>query len=175
MKMLDDAQLAALAAGGDAEAFEELVVRHADTVFRMAWRWCANRADAEDITQEVFMKLARKMHCYSGGGKFTTWLYQVTLNEARDHLRGEKRRHGYETEFSAGRAESHDPAPQIEAREVSRMLERLPQEQKEAMMLVICQGVSHRDAANILGCAEKTVAWRIHEARRKMKEWYGNV
>ena len=172
---MDDEKLAELAGKGDAKAFEELVLRHADKVFRMAWKWCGNRADAEDITQEVFMKLARKMHQYEPTAKFTTWLYQVTLNEARDYYRREKRRRNYETEFTREQAGMQDPAKMFEAAQIHDMLHRLPDEQKEAMLLVFCHGMSHRDAAGVLGCAEKTVTWRIFEARRKLKEWYGNV
>lgn len=175
MTSLDDEQLAALAGKGDEKAFEALALRHANRVFRMAWKWCGNRADAEDITQEVFMKLARKMHLYKPSARFTTWLYQVTLNEARDYYRRDRRRMNYETQFSQQRGETADPGKGIETAQVRDLLHRLPDEQKEAVMLVVCDGLSHKDAAVILGCAEKTVTWRIFEARRKLKEWYGNV
>jgi len=179
MTSLDDEQLAKRAAKGDEKAFEELALRHASRVFKMAWKWCGNRADAEDITQEIFMKLARKMHLYKPEAKFTTWLYQVTLNEARDYYRREKRRAGYEAKFSQEQGEAGEPGKGLEnAQEnaqIRDLLHRLPDEQKEAVLLVVCNGLSHRDAAAILGCAEKTVTWRLFEARRKLKEWYGNV
>ena len=58
--------------------------------------------------------------------------------------------------------------------EAAEVLKRLPPEQKEAVLLVICNGMSHKDASLVLGCAEKTVTWRIFEAKKKLKEWYGH-
>jgi RNA polymerase sigma-70 factor, ECF subfamily len=171
--MLDDAQLAKQAATGDEKAFAELAERHADCVFRTARQWCGSRADAEDITQEVFMRLARKIHTFRGESKFTTFLYKITVNEARNYYTKEKRRVTRETEYSKGQPETQ-PAADGTAPRVAEMLQRLPPEQREAVVLVICDGLSHKDAAQALGCAEKTVTWRIFEARKKLAEWYGH-
>lgn len=177
MKELDDEQLADMAGKGEARAFEELALRHADRVFRMAWRWCGNRADAEDITQDVFMKLAQKIHHYRPKARFTTWLYQVTLNEARDHFRRESRRLAHESAFTAQqpRATDGEQERRDTAEKISAMLHRLPDGEKEAVLLVVCDGLSHGEAALVLGCAEKTVTWRIFSARKKLTEWYGHA
>lgn len=171
MGELDDDQLAGMAAKGDAAAFEALVLRHADRVFRMAWKWCGNRADAEDVTQEVFIKLAGKMHLFQPRAKFTTWLYQVTLNEARDHHRREARRSRNEAQYSA---ELQTDAMQESGADIEELLRGLPNDQREAVLLVHCQGLSHKEAALVLGCAEKTVTWRLFEARKKLKELHGH-
>jgi RNA polymerase sigma-70 factor (ECF subfamily) len=179
MNDLDDGQLAARAAAGEARAFEQLVQRHADLVFRVAWKWCGNRAEAEDITQEVFLKVADKIHAYEPRAKFTTWLYKITVNEARDHLRSERRRVKYETDFARERGDTA-PAPEqgtdeeTSRKRVQQMLHKLPEKQREAVLLVICGGLSHRDAAQALGCAEKTVTWRIFAAKKKLTELYGH-
>ena len=55
------------------------------------------------------------------------------------------------------------------------MLHRLPDGEKEAVLLVVCDGMSHRDAALVLGCAEKTVTWRVFSAKKKLTEWYGHA
>jgi RNA polymerase sigma-70 factor (ECF subfamily) len=171
--MQDDAQLARLAASGDKKAFAELVERHADRVFRTARQWCGSRADAEDITQEVFVKLARKIHTFRGDAQFSTFLYRITVNEARNYYTKEQRRRTRETEFSTGQGTVQDPPADKDTR-ATDLLRRLPPEQREAVVLVICDGLSHKDAAQALGCAEKTVTWRIFEAKKKLAEWYGH-
>lgn len=175
MKELDDEKLADMAGKGDAAAFEQLALRHADRVFRMAWKWCGNRQDAEDVTQEVFMKLARKIHYFKPESRFTTWLYQVTLNEARDFFRREKRRLKHESDYAADQPRHANTDGAQEERKLADMLHRLPDGEKEAVLLVVCDGMSHRDAALVLGCAEKTVTWRVFSAKKKLTEWYGNA
>ncbi len=173
--MQDDAQLAKLAAGGDKTAFTELVGRHADRVFRTARQWSGSRADAEDITQEVFIKLARNIHSFRGEAQFSTFLYRITVNEARNYYTKEKRRVARETEFSALRSgQTESLADRELVSKAAELLNRLPVEQREAVVLVLCDGLSHKDAAQALGCAEKTVTWRIFEAKKKLAEWYGH-
>ena len=75
------------AVAGDRAGFAALVSRHYDMVFRVAWKWCGNREDAEDIAQDVCVRLGQTIRSYSGQAKFTTWLYRVVLNAARDHYR----------------------------------------------------------------------------------------
>ena len=82
-----DADLIGRASGGDRDAFGRLVERHYDFVYRVAYRWCGASADAEDIAQDVCVRLGRAIRAYHGGGAFTTWLYAMTLNAARDMMR----------------------------------------------------------------------------------------
>lgn len=84
---VSDAKLVDLARDGDRRAFGALVERHYDFIHRVAWRWCGNRADAEDVAQEVCARLGKAIRSWKGGGAFTTWLYALTLNAARDHGR----------------------------------------------------------------------------------------
>ena len=79
-----DLDLIGQAQKGDSAAFGRLVERHYDFVYRVAWRWSGRKADAEDIAQEVCARLGRAIRTYRGGGAFTTWLYAMTMNAARD-------------------------------------------------------------------------------------------
>ena len=81
---LDDVALATRACGGDRAAFAALVDRHYDFIFAVAWRWCANRADAEDVAQDACIKLARALSGWRREGKFTTWLYRLVLSATHD-------------------------------------------------------------------------------------------
>ncbi len=75
-----DAELIGLARAGDRRAFAMLVERHYDFIHRVAWRWCGNRADAEDVAQDVCARLGKAIRSFKGEGAFTTWLYALTLN-----------------------------------------------------------------------------------------------
>ena len=92
-----DPDLIGRARDGDREAFGRLVERHYDFIYRVAWRWAGNRADAEDIAQDVCVRLGKAIRSYRGGGAFTTWLYAMTLNAARD-LRRRTARENVKTE-----------------------------------------------------------------------------
>ena len=87
-----DMELVRAAAEGDSGAFELLVRRYAGQVYRIALRVCGNPADAEDVAQEVFLKLCRSLNRFQGESSFHTFLYRVTTNAALDFLRGRKRR-----------------------------------------------------------------------------------
>jgi RNA polymerase sigma factor (sigma-70 family) len=89
---LSDRELVGRAVGGDSSMFECLVNRHYMLVYRVAYKWCGIRENAEDITQEVFVKLARAIHGFKGGSAFRTWLYRITVNTAKDYLRSSARK-----------------------------------------------------------------------------------
>src|ERR1700712_4760322 len=80
------------AKGGDRLAFEQLVEQHYDFIFRTACKWTGKRSDAEDVAQEVCIKLATAIHSFDGRSAFTSWLYRVTINMVRDMQRSTVRR-----------------------------------------------------------------------------------
>jgi RNA polymerase sigma-70 factor (ECF subfamily) len=151
---------------GDARAFEVLVTEYYEVMFRMAYTWCRNERDAEDITQEACIRLAQGIEKFRGDCAFTTWLYRLVINVAKDWFRKNKRHKGEEL------TETHANAPEGEKQLYTRqMLERvdaLPDGEKAAILLVFAEGLSHKEAARILECKESTVSWRIHEARKKL-------
>ncbi len=166
-----DADLIGLARDGDRAAFGALVERHYDFVYRVAWRWCGNRADAEDIAQEVCVRLGKAIRSFRGGGAFTTWLYAMTLNAARDMKRKVARETVKAEAFGvhallggAAAAEPDDPAERLWA-----TVRLLPDKQRDAVLLVYGEGLSHAAAADAMACAEATVSWHIHEAKKRLK------
>ena len=171
-----DSELAARAKGGDREAFGTLVERHYAFVHRVAYRWCGRKADAEDIAQEVCARLGRAIRGYRDSGAFTTWLYAITLNAARDHARKCARETAKTAAFGVhaqivgaqivGEAtgDAEDP---VEA--LWTAVRQLPDKQREAVTLVYGEGVSHAVAADAMGISETTVSWHIHEAKKRLK------
>ncbi|RJG44776.1 MULTISPECIES: RNA polymerase sigma factor [unclassified Mesorhizobium] len=166
-----DADLIGRARNGDRQAFGELVERHYDFVHRVAWRWCGRKSDAEDIAQEVCARLGRAIRDYRGGGAFTTWLYAMTLNAARDMVRKNARETAKTEAFGvhaliSGEATS-EPEDQAEA--LWAAVRQLPDKQREAVLLVYGEGLNHAAAADAMACAEATVSWHIHEAKKRLK------
>lgn len=165
LKFEDPVIRAAIA--GDRQAFATLFDQHYDLIYRIALQYTRNQTDAEDIAQETCVKLARKLHLYRFESKFTTWLYRLTLNTAKDWQSKACRR--YEKEWPEG-FDIAGSAPSPERRAITRealgAIEHLPQKLKAAVLLVFRDGLSHSQAAQALDCAETTVSWRIHEARK---------
>jgi RNA polymerase sigma-70 factor (ECF subfamily) len=167
-----DLELVRLAREGDGSALERLFARHYRRAYRLAYRWCGNRQDAEDTAQETFIKVARGLRTFREGASFTTWLYRIVVNTAMDlHRRSAARAQ------LAGEAGNHAP-PEVPTPaampadcDQDQLLEavgRLPERQRTALLLVFGEGLSHREAAAVMECPEVTVSWRIHQARRKL-------
>lgn len=162
----DDTELVRLACGGDARAFEVLLGRHYDTIFRFSFKWCRNDSDAQDITQTVCIGLARAIHYYKGKAKFSSWLYRVVINTAIDWQRQNKR--SFETlddEMGSGAASAETI---VHAHEVLAQIGSLPEKEKTALLLVIGEEMTHAEAAIIMQVKESTVSWYVHEARKKL-------
>lgn len=175
MNTHSDFKLIGMAVSGDEDAFRCLVERHCELVFKVAFKWCGVKEDAEDIAQDVMMQLADKIRSFKpDGAAFTTWLYRVTINTAKDAQRKKNSRQNNEGQYANGRALHSSKRPQEEKLvqlETIQLLDRLPSKEKEAVFLIFCEGLNHRQAAKIAGCAETTISWRVHKARKKLIEW----
>ena len=168
-----DKELVTLAADGNSHAFRLLVERHYMMMYKVAYKWCGVREDAEDIAQNASIKLARGLESYRHDAPFTTWLYRLVINTAKDYFRAKSVRSGREQnldDIPQGISDGHDPEKQAIASEMLNMVGTLPEKLKEAVILVYCEGLSHAEAATILECKESTVSWRIHEARKVLNE-----
>ena len=174
MDTCSDIELVELSLDGDAKAFEYLVKRHYLTVYKVSYKWCGVREDAEDITQEVFVKLARKLKTFGRKSSFRTWLYRITVNTAKDFCRKASTKRTYENAFAAERSQDNPGSHEDERLDAARLyksLDKLPEKQKTAVLLVLSEGLSHKEAARVLRCPEATVSWRIFQARKKLQKF----
>lgn len=172
MQELDDVQLAKRAGNGDSEAFAILLERHYMTAYRMAYKWTGNRADAQDVAQDVCLKLADVIGQFHGESAFTTWLYRVVVNAAKDFHKGRGRKFANEQAFMESQSLESGPATQednVAAAELYRAIHRLPEGHRDAVLLVLAEGMSHKEAGDILGCAEGTISWRVSEGRKQLQ------
>jgi len=166
-----DLELVRLAREGDSSALERLFERHYRLAYRVAYRWCGNRQDAEDAAQETFVKVARGLRNFGERSSFTTWLYRIAVNTALDMHRREASR----ARLTEGAGRPGVPAtvaaadpPDCDAGGILDAVGALPEKQRTALLLVFGEGLSHREAAAVAGCAEVTISWRIHQARRTL-------
>lgn len=167
----DDDALLALAREGDRDAFARIIERYYDFIHRVAWRWCGRAGEAEDIAQTVCMRLAGAIRGFRGDGRFTTWLYALTLNAARDHGRKVAREVVRADAYAVhARAEAAiAPEPDDVSERLWTAVRGLPAKQCEAVLLVYGEGLTHAAAAEVMGCAETTVSWHIHEAKKRLR------
>lgn len=172
MENPDYTDLVKLAKGGDSVAFENLVERSYMLVYKVSYKWCRTKEDAEDITQEVFVKLAKKIFSFREESSFQTWLYRIVINTAKDFSKKEERKLIKETAYREEqklKSESTQIATSMDEK-IYQKLELLPQKLKETALLVFGEGMNHREAAAVLDCAEKTISWRIHQVKKELKK-----
>jgi RNA polymerase sigma-70 factor (ECF subfamily) len=155
------------AAFGDRNAFSRLVEHEYDFVFKVAWKWTRNRTDAEDIAQEVCLRLAKSISKFKGNGRFRTWLYALVLNVVRDTARKASREKRRAEEWSRDIVNGSDGDDGTG--ELWHAVQTLPDKQKDAVLLVYGEGMSHSQASEVLGVAEATISWHLHEARKRLK------
>lgn len=171
-------ELVRRAKAGDNDAFGELVNRYQQRIFALALHITSNQCDAEDITQDVFLNAYRALDRFEERCQIYTWLYRMAVNRALNYQRSRKRRR--ETSMEDPRIElavavdsAGDPGKASELRQsYARLLwalDQLPMDIKTTIVLVILQGLSHMEAAIVQDCRPGTIAWRIHEARRRLR------
>jgi RNA polymerase sigma-70 factor (ECF subfamily) len=164
---------------GSREAFAELVRRHERRVYGLVFRMVRNHSDADDLAQEVFLTAFRSIASFRRGSSFYTWIYRIAVNVSLTFLK-KRSREKDRAEFRedlAGRGPGGDRAPSPEARSVLNELgskieeavDALPVRFRASFVLVAGQGLSHAEAAQVLGCSENTVSWRMHKARKLLR------
>ena len=171
--MIDDtdSSLARRAAAGDRDAFGALLERHYDLIHRIAARMLGDAEEAADLAQDVCIALPAKLASYRAKSRFTTWLYSVVVNAARDALRRRAARHRGERGYAEldrllrARAE----AGACESSWLRQALGRLSEELRTTVFLVLEEGLRHAEAGAVLGVSEATVSWRMHEVRKRLR------
>ena len=157
---------------GDERAFNLIVRAYQVPVFNYVLRLVGDRALAEDLTQEVFLRVYQGLPKFSLRSKFTTWLFQVTKNRVLDELRARERRPSTPVNLDdAPQLEVVDqPVEQVEAIDALwRAIEQLPVDLKMALLLRDVVGLSYTEIADSLEITLATVKWRIYKAREDVQ------
>ena len=160
---------------GDAAAFAELVRAIRPLIFRWACVDSGDPDDAEDVTQEVLVRVYRGLHTYREGSSFTTWLFQIVRNVGLDRTRKlGRRRRLWEANGPSSGGGTDDGVEEALLREelsgiVRSFMSSLAQRQRQALDLVDMQGHSPAEAAQMLGLDPATVRTHLHRARRRLR------
>ena len=170
-----DEELVARSIGGDADSFNELVLRWERPIYALAYRTIGREDDARDVCQETFLRAFRALPGFRGQAKFSSWLYRIALNLCRDWIRRERRTpvvqapEGRRSAWSWRR--ERGPSESIEdlvarkdlSRAVERAMAQLPEEQRTAIVLKEYHGLTFQEIADLQGCPLSTVKTRLYQ------------
>lgn len=183
-----DELLLARAKKGDEEAFEQLLSAYKQLIWSCCWKFMQNREDVEDCYVEAAARIWKGLESYKTGGSFKSWICTVTVNVCRNVLDAQNRR-GKKITDSLNEAvddsgnELEDAVPDEKAdteqsvirkenlAELRYYISKLPEDQRQALVLVRLEGMSYAEAAEIEGVAEGTVKSRVNRAVRQLAEW----
>jgi RNA polymerase sigma-70 factor, ECF subfamily len=179
-----DQQLVERVQRGDKHAFDLLVAKYQRKLGRLISRFVRDTAEAEDVTQEAFIKAYRALPGFRGDSAFYTWLYRIGINTAKNYLLANKRRPPTSTPFDAEEAESFEDAgllhevstPENELMSkqvvstVQSALQQLPEDLRSALTLREIEGLSYEEIASVMNCPVGTVRSRIFRAREAVAE-----
>ena len=181
MAKLTDRELVDRARQGDVEAFGQLVRRHQQRIHRLAIHMLRDRAEAEDVTQETFIRAYQALARFDGRSEPYTWLYRIAVNLSLNTIRARKSSRTTddarieavvaETRPSAKADPPGDAARKEQYFTLCEGIDSLSETLRTTLILVCVDGKSHEEVGGILGAPEGTIAWRVHEARRKLKEF----
>lgn len=180
MEKATEKQMISRAKKGELTAFEALVTAYERRVFSLAFRFSNNEQDAQDITQEVFLRVYRSLKSFRGDSGFSTWLYRITANICIDHARTAKGNRAISLETEDGErpitdeAVQHQPEAAVQNTmlrdEINEALAMLSEEHRQIFLLREISGLSYTEIAHILTLEEGTVKSRLARARKQMRD-----
>ena len=165
-----------LAAAGDLTAFEELYRRNRRRVYSLCLRMTRNVSEAEDLTQDVFVQLFRKLNSFRGESSFATWLHRLTVNEVLMHFRKSVVRRERTTDDGTLPTDALSatyratPLSQLDRASLDEAIAQLSPGYRAVFILHDVEGYEHNEISQILGCAVGTSKSQLHKARMKLRE-----
>ena len=173
---MSDATLIKQCQNGDRASFEALLERYYDTIYRFAYHWCQDQANAQDISQQVCMKLANTIGQFNFQSSFSSWLYPIVINCAKDFYKSPNQHNVREEQHddleSKARQTDDTHSRRIYARQILEHINSLQEDLKETLVLIYGSGLNHKQVAAKLNIKESTVSWRVHEARKLLKQTF---
>jgi RNA polymerase sigma-70 factor (ECF subfamily) len=173
---VSDVELARAAAAGDSAAFEKLYEQHRRRVYSLCLRMLGNVSQAEDLTQEVFLQLFKKIGSFRGDSAFTTWLHRLTVNQVLMHLR----RRGVKLEHTSEEGDFTDvvETPLQSTRRISmvdrlaleKAISELPPGYRTVFVLHDVEGYEHEEISDLLGVTVGTSKSQLHKARMRLRQ-----
>jgi RNA polymerase sigma-70 factor (ECF subfamily) len=173
----DERSLIALAAAGDRRASRALYDRHAARVHRLAYRVCGDPDLAEDLTQDVFVKVFRSLGQFRGDSAFSTWVHRIAVTVSLNAMRKVKRLREREADLDEAHQHVFEPDaidPDVRAR-LAAAIEALPDGVRIALVMHALEGYTHAEIGQALGIAEGTSKAKVFDARARLKHALGDL
>ena len=173
---MTDFELSQASSKGDMIAFEEVYNRHHRRVYAICLKMLKNANQAEDLTQDVFIQLHRKIGSFRGDSRFTTWLHRLTVNQVLMHFRKRVVKHEKTTEDGETPdsvvlgSEKPSKMPVVDKIALENAIKELPAGYKSVFVLHDMEGFEHEEVARILGCSVGTSKSQLHKARLKLRK-----
>ncbi len=182
MEQIEEKNIIKSVLGGNSNDFEKLVIAHQRTVYNLAYRMVGNEEDAEDLTQEAFVKAYKSLASFRFDSKFSVWLYRLTTNICLDFLRSRRNKKTISLNYFVNDEdeevateiadERFSPENELEKKElkqaIQRGISRLPDEMREILLLRELGDMSYDEISSELGVEVGTVKSRIFRARKKL-------
>jgi len=165
----EDVRLVARVRAGDPDAFEALYRRHAAAIFGLTLRMVQNRADAEDLVQEIFLQAHGKLASFEGRSAFGTWLYRIGVNRCLDYLRSRGAKEQSRTDPLTPSLPGRRSPRGTRLLELERAIGELPPSSRAAFLLHDVEGYDHKEVGDMLGIAVGTSKSLVHRARMKLR------
>jgi len=182
MANTDEMKVVQKAKEGDTQAFEELVQRHFSKIYHTALHIMADGDEAEDMTQETFIRAYRALAKFDGRSSFFTWIYRILINLCLNRKKEIKKwRTAKDNDprlksFLMEKETAQEETPEdklLQKRQVVSLIEALDdlsEVLRTTLILVVFENMDYRQAGDVLGCSEGTVAWRVFRAREILRE-----
>lgn len=169
-----DQTLIAQSCAGSTAAFEQLVLRHKDRIYTLAYRILGDHGDAEDVAQETFLRAYERLADFRGDARFSTWLYRICHNLCVNRCQRKNRDAGTDTAPEALPSSTSGACEQLLLNEQQQLLNwalsRLNGEFREVVLLYHTEHLSYEEIGNLLGCPVGTVRSRLHRGREELKD-----
>lgn len=180
MDDFSEEKLVRLSQQGNVEAFSALALRYHERIYRTVLALTKNHLDADDLSQETFMKAFKSLKGFKWDSGFYTWLYRIAVNLTLNFLKKKGRERRKANTMASSSEQKINPSQSVFAPEafvlktelrtkLKEAIESLPLAYRTAFFLVEYEGLLHREAAVVLNCSEKTVSWRLFKARKMLQ------
>jgi len=158
---------------GDEQAFNHLINQVYADIYRFSFHLSKNKTQAEDLTHDVILKIAKSIRQFKFNCAFLSWVYRIVVNTQKDNHKKQinrLKRDGHYFDQQHLRQHSPQPDENLEFGELLEAIDQLPEKLKVTLILVYAEYMTHADAADVLQCSINTVSWRVHEAKKQLKK-----
>jgi RNA polymerase sigma-70 factor, ECF subfamily len=174
----DNAELVRRCRAGDVDAFEELYRQHSPRIYSLACRMTGSPQEGEDLLQDIFLQVHRKLGSFRGDASLGTWLYRLAMNQCLDFVRSRQSRMKLVTDGFLEDGSSEPVAPRdtpVARLDLERAVRQLPDGYRAVFVMHDVEGLDHKQIAGMLGISEGTSRSQVFKARMKLRALLGSV